>query len=218
MKIFYCFIASFILNLGLYSQEKYFFNIEKEGIYEIKLPENYNDEFLLTQHKKGNSLVYQIIDGYAYMYCPVKGNYQIGLSDKLYDNKVKISPYKILSEKNHYQYSLPNSLNTKHWLHQIVSEKKSYKVAIKKGISLSPRKENITFNLYNFNKSKTPIIIKINGKEKHFTLPEMGDHRISVSYYSDEKKVEIEEQEIYDNIRSLLEKLDSYQNVLSTAL
>lgn len=178
------FAFAFLQNL--YGNEAYYFQVNSEGIYKIKVPGDLVKSNIFLSF---NKYTYEVFKDskYAYVFCPKKGIYQIS-SSKSHLSKVNNIIFKdVIKTKKYYRYSLPNSMNTSHWFLDIVSENKVFERKIYKGISKKYDEIYVKIKLYNFKNSKAPILVEINGKEKHYTLNYNGDKTILVPITSSKK-------------------------------
>ena len=190
-KSFFCFILLVIFSLVGYCSVKFHFNVKSEGIYKIKTPNIFKkNEIYVSFYQRGYKV--KPIGDYIYIYCPFQGEYTLSLTNELITKHINISEYNIIEEKKYYKYSLPNSLNKNHWFLDIISENKRFKKTVYRGISKKHKKEYLTFKLYNFKNSNAPLILRINGQDKHFILKGNGDHTITTSVGVNSKSLNLE--------------------------
>lgn len=181
----------FLLSTYVFANsDAYYFSTKTEGIYKFKIPKSLESKQLFVSF--GNSY-YQLFveDNYGYIYCPKKGFYQIADHYNEADKIFSIPTVLKIEDRNHYKYSLPNSIHSSHWFLAIISEDNPFRKKFFKGILSKNMKEYLKLKLYNFKKSDAPILVKINGKEYRYSVP-YGEYAISVPVVSTEKYVEIE--------------------------
>ena len=140
--MFYCVIFLLASSSKIYGNTMFYFNVATEGIYTFKIPNKLSDKELFVLFKNHYYRVFTE-NNYGYVYCPEKGYYQISSNYKKPLQPFSISSVLKIEERNHYKYSLPNSLNSSHWFLDIISEDKPFKKKVFKGESLKDKNEYV---------------------------------------------------------------------------
>ncbi len=189
----------FLLTTCLYANnDTFYFSTETEGIYKFKIPKSIENKSLFVSFE---DMYYQLFveDNYGYLYCPSKGFYQIADHYNKAHKVFTIPTVLKIEERNHYKYSLPNSLHSSHWFLAIISEDTPFRKKLFKGIHSKKNKEYIHLKLYNFKKSDAPILVKINKKEHQYSVP-YGAYSVSVPVTSNEKYFDIEVSSFFHEV------------------